>query len=185
MEKGFKDASLRNIVQEAGVTTGAFYGYFKSKEDIFEALVKDLAESFLMDYNKRLESFKVLSYEDKMTHMNTFSDHYASDVIDSIYDYFDEFTLLFVRSEGTRYEQYINEIIQLEMASTMLLIEELNKHGHKPAIMDRDMVHIILSSYFNGILEVLRQQMDKNAGKKYLLQLSQFHRAGWEGILKS
>ena len=26
-EKGFRDASLREIVKKAGVTTGAFYGY--------------------------------------------------------------------------------------------------------------------------------------------------------------
>ena len=38
-EKGFLSASLRNIVKTAGVTTGAFYGYFKSKEELFEALV--------------------------------------------------------------------------------------------------------------------------------------------------
>ena len=32
LDKGFKSASLRNIVKTAGVTTGAFYGYFDSKE---------------------------------------------------------------------------------------------------------------------------------------------------------
>ena len=39
LEKGFKSASLRNIVKIAGVTTGAFYGYYHSKEDLFEAMV--------------------------------------------------------------------------------------------------------------------------------------------------
>ena len=39
LEKGFKSASLRNIVKTAGVTTGAFYGYYDSKEELFEALV--------------------------------------------------------------------------------------------------------------------------------------------------
>ena len=39
LEKGYKSASLRNIVKTAGVTTGAFYGYYDSKEDLFEALV--------------------------------------------------------------------------------------------------------------------------------------------------
>ena len=33
LKKGFKSASLRNIVKTAGVTTGAFYGYYDSKED--------------------------------------------------------------------------------------------------------------------------------------------------------
>ena len=35
LEKGFKSASLRNIVKTAGVTTGAFYGYFSGKEALF------------------------------------------------------------------------------------------------------------------------------------------------------
>ena len=32
LDKGFLGASLRQIVKNAGVTTGAFYGYFSSKE---------------------------------------------------------------------------------------------------------------------------------------------------------
>ncbi|MCI1931813.1 MAG: TetR/AcrR family transcriptional regulator [Clostridia bacterium] len=39
LEKGFQAASLRNIVKKAGVTTGAFYGYYNSKEELFDALV--------------------------------------------------------------------------------------------------------------------------------------------------
>ena len=35
LEKGFLGASLRQIVKHAGVTTGAFYGYFSSKEALF------------------------------------------------------------------------------------------------------------------------------------------------------
>ena len=38
LAKGFQAASLRNIAKEAGVTTGAFYGYYKIKEELFDAL---------------------------------------------------------------------------------------------------------------------------------------------------
>ena len=38
LDKGFQGASLRQIVKNAGVTTGAFYGYFSSKEALFNAL---------------------------------------------------------------------------------------------------------------------------------------------------
>lgn len=31
LEKGFRNASLRTIVKLAGVTTGAFYGYYSNK----------------------------------------------------------------------------------------------------------------------------------------------------------
>ena len=40
LDKGFQGTSLRQIVKNAGVTTGAFYGYFSSKEALFNALVE-------------------------------------------------------------------------------------------------------------------------------------------------
>ena len=49
LQKGFKDSSLREIVKKAGVTTGAFYGYFKSKEELFDALVKEHADYITTD----------------------------------------------------------------------------------------------------------------------------------------
>ena len=54
---GFKDASLRNIVNEAGVTTGAFYGYFASKEELFNALVKDTADEYMTMYTDMVKEF--------------------------------------------------------------------------------------------------------------------------------
>ena len=38
LDKGFQGASLRQIVKNAGVTTGAFYGYFSSKAALFKRL---------------------------------------------------------------------------------------------------------------------------------------------------
>ena len=37
LDKGFLGASLRQIVKNAGVTTGAFNGYFPNKEALFAA----------------------------------------------------------------------------------------------------------------------------------------------------
>ena len=183
LDKGFKDASLRKIVQEAGVTTGAFYGYFKSKEDLFDNLVSHLASKFIKEYECKLRTFQAMSFEDKMDQMNNFSDQSANDMIDYIYQYFDEFTLIFTCAEGTRYERFADEIIDLEVESTVYLLKELNKHGVNSEVMDKEMVRIILTSYFNGMLEVIRRQMDSKAAKKYLLQLSKFHRAGWESLM--
>ena len=35
LKKGFKDASLNQIVAEAGFTKGAFYGYYPDKTALF------------------------------------------------------------------------------------------------------------------------------------------------------
>ena len=65
LEKGFKSASLRNIVKTAGVTTGALYGYYDSKEDLFEALV-DEHYSFLLDcFRKAQKEFAEIPPEEQ------------------------------------------------------------------------------------------------------------------------
>ena len=46
LDKGFLGASLRQIVKSAGVTTGAFYGYFSSKEALFASIVEPHSMAF-------------------------------------------------------------------------------------------------------------------------------------------
>ena len=44
LERGFKSAPLRAIVNDAGFTLGAFYGYYKNKEELFYALTDETAQ---------------------------------------------------------------------------------------------------------------------------------------------
>ena len=67
LEKGFKSASLRNIVKTAGVTTGAFYGYFSGKEALFAALVEEHATAIMNIFMSAQEDFEMLDEKDKAT----------------------------------------------------------------------------------------------------------------------
>ena len=40
LEKGYRNASLRSICKESGVTTGALYFFFQDKNDLFRELVE-------------------------------------------------------------------------------------------------------------------------------------------------
>ena len=44
LKDGFSGASLRNIVKDAGLTTGAFYKYYPTKEALFDALTDPYME---------------------------------------------------------------------------------------------------------------------------------------------
>ena len=60
-EKGFHSARpLRQIVKKAGVTTGAFYGYFSSKEALFTAIVEPHAAALMGQYMEAQTSFAEL-----------------------------------------------------------------------------------------------------------------------------
>jgi len=52
MEKGYEQTSVRMILERSGVTTGSFYHFFSSKEELFEAVI----DIFLTDYISAFES---------------------------------------------------------------------------------------------------------------------------------
>ena len=43
-EKGFQKTSISDIVNEAGVAKGTFYYYFKSKEEVMDAIIERFIE---------------------------------------------------------------------------------------------------------------------------------------------
>ena len=69
LEKGFLGASLRNIVKYAGVTTGAFYGYYGSKEKLFDALVSEQYEHLMEMYVSTQNGFKKLDANVQQSNM--------------------------------------------------------------------------------------------------------------------
>ena len=68
-EKGFLGASLRQIVKHAGVTTGAFYGYFSSKEALFASIVEPHATALMGRFMEAQTNFAELPEEEQPEHM--------------------------------------------------------------------------------------------------------------------
>lgn len=69
MEKGYRSSSLRSIVKAAGVTTGAFYGYYAGKQELFAALVDEEYRYIIGAYKDALTEFEQLPIEQKPEHM--------------------------------------------------------------------------------------------------------------------
>ena len=72
LKDGLTGASLRNIVKDAGLTTGAFYKYYPTKEALFDALTDPYMEHIYQIYDQIVEEFEKLSASDQTRNM---SDH--------------------------------------------------------------------------------------------------------------
>lgn len=46
-QKGFENATINDIIEEAGVSKGAFYHYFNSKEEVLETIARQYVEKKL------------------------------------------------------------------------------------------------------------------------------------------
>ncbi|MFQ9514181.1 MAG: TetR/AcrR family transcriptional regulator [Clostridia bacterium] len=183
LEKGFRGASLRNIVKNANVTTGAFYGYFKSKEDLFDALVSEPADFIMREFNRIQTEFTYLTPDEQEAGMGKISKNSLIDWIDFIIDNSDVFKLILKSSEGTRYENFIHDTVTREVQATHDFIKTLNQNGKNIPCPDDNLAHILISGMFTAYFEIALHDMPKESAKKYVDDLSKFHIAGWAAIM--
>lgn len=65
---GYEATNIRDIIRETDLASGTFYNYFKSKEDVFEALADDSVQRFrpllqrVREEARDLESYLVAAY---------------------------------------------------------------------------------------------------------------------------
>lgn len=183
LRNGFLNASLRNIAKNAGVTTGALYRYYTSKEDLFEALVSEPAEHVLHMFTDTVDDFEKLSGREQTKQMKETSTVYIMDMLDYIYDNYDSFKLLIQCSEGTSYGNFIHQMVEREVNSTYSYIEVLQSMGHKVEPINKDLCHIIASGMFTGLFETIVHDMKKQDAKIYVSQMRKFYTAGWSELL--
>ncbi|MCR5089064.1 MAG: TetR/AcrR family transcriptional regulator [Oscillospiraceae bacterium] len=107
LRDGFQKASLRKIVAEAGYTLGAFYGYYRSKEELFDALVAETAEGIDSILSRMGDEAENLPPEKRMGSMTTVFAHGLPELLDYLLGHPDETRLLLKCSEGTRYENFL------------------------------------------------------------------------------
>ena len=129
LDKGFQGASLRQIVKNAGVTTGAFYGYFSSKEALFNALVEPHAAALMGKFMEAQTSFAELPEEQQPSHMGVESGTYLDWMVDYICQHREPVKLLLTRSEGTSYEHFVHNMVEVEVEYTLQYMEVLRRLG--------------------------------------------------------
>ena len=182
LAKGYKDASLREIGKKSGFTLGAFYGYFSSKEALFEAIVQERAEALYACFFQAQTMFAALPEGKQKKEMDNVSNRSLLEMLDIIYEDFDIFKLIFFRAEGTKYENYLQRFIDLEIESTIGFIKTLQKEGLAAQAND-ELVHILASAMFSGMMEVVDHDMSKEKAVRYVIQLRDFYSAGWHRLL--
>lgn len=183
LEKGFQGASLRQIVKNAGVTTGAFYGYFSSKEALFNALVEPHAAALMGRFMEAQTSFAELPEEEQVSHMGDESGNYVRWMVDYICQHRDPVKLLLTRSEGTSYERFVHNMVEVEVEYTLRYIKVLRHLGKDVPELSNSICHIIASGMFNGLFEIAIHDMPKEQALQYVEQFRTFYTGGWLSLM--
>ena len=183
-EKGFQGASLRQIVKHAGVTTGAFYGYFSSKAALFASIVEPHAAALMGKFMEAQISFAQLPEEEQPEHMGVESGSCVHRMVDYICQHREPVKLLLCGAEGTSYEHFVHDMVEVEVESTLQYMEVLRRLGHDIPELDRSLCHIIASGMFNGIFEIVIHDIPREQAMRDVEKLRSFYTAGWMKLIE-
>ena len=179
LDKGFLGASLRQIVKNAGVTTGAFYGYFSSKEALFASIVEPHAAALMGKFMEAQSDFAELPEEEQPERMGEASGQCVRWMVEYICQHRQPVKLLLCRAEGTSYEHFVHNMVEVEVESTLQYMEVLRRLGRDIPDLNRSLCHIIASGMFNGLFEIVIHDMPLEQALRDVEQFRSFYTGGW------
>lgn len=183
LKKGFSGATLRTIAQNAGVTTGAFYGYFASKEELFDAIVKQCSDFVLNSFKDAHLKFEKIETKDKILQFDILSEKHILELIKYIYKNFDSFKLILCCSHNTKYENFIHQLVDIEVTTNHNFINELQDKGIKINKIDKQLEHILISGFFSSLFEIIIHDMPQDIAIDFIHGLLDFYTAGWKKLM--
>ena len=182
LKDGLTGASLRNIVKDAGLTTGAFYKYYPTKEALFDALTDPYMEHIYQIYDQIVEEFEKLSASDQTRNMSDTSSDGMEQMVDYIYDHYDNFRLLLKCGDSGKFELFIHHMVDREMKSSMKYMEKMKEAGVKIPVVEESLMHMIYTGFFSSVFQIIEHDIDKETAKKNVNQLREFQTGGWERL---
>jgi len=171
--KGFHQTTMREIYTESGLSAGAIYHYFSSKEEIIKA-------SFIFDYQRGLPVFQMAAEEpDPLPAISRLVDFFYAGLESAAALGADR-----VNIQGWA-EALVNpQLLKLMRESLQAFLDELSKVVRRgqamgvidPALDPEAVGEVILSSYFGlYLLKAFRPDLDVGEYKAAVLSLLNGH----------
>lgn len=180
--KGYQGASLRKIVKAAGVTTGAFYGYYDSKLNLFGELIGVHYKNITEYFQNTVDTFEKLPAEKQIQLMEEISADSLDYMLSYAYKNIREFRILLTKSEGTPYCNLIDKLIDIEEVSTERFMVLIGKAEYEVSKSDKQFFHTVSTGMFNAFAELILHDMSFGEAKRQMDLLRRFYTAGWREI---
>lgn len=179
VDKGFKDASMRKIANDADVSLSNIYNYFRNKDEIFLTIVKSAKEklfTFITEQHTEATDFDSMS---PLGHNEEAIEHY----IKLIFEYKEEYRLLLYHSQGSSMECF-RDMLTDHMTQVSHNYMELEKEIYPNAGKISDFFIHAMSSWMVSILgEIVTHDLGRQKIREFFREYFRF--AGWRALIST
>ena len=181
LDRGYKNSSVRQIAQKAGVSTYLIYDRFTDKLGLFKAVVVPAQEKLIDAYSREMELFNKTCPDAPYEDMEIYVDNRADSIIDTIYDYIREYKIMINSPFEAEFDSLIEKLISIQSKQIIHYFDMLNidiKSRVSPKLWQ-----IISHSLFTGIFEVVRHDMSREDAHIFNRQLLKYNMHGFQAFL--
>ena len=182
LDKGSTDASLRTIAAAAETSTNSIYVRFQDKEGLFSAIVEPVLNEMIERFVKIQETFHRMERAEQAAQMPDYADGGTMELVEYMYDHLDEFRLLLDASYGTRFHNFVDELVRIEVEYTYKYMEAVGSTAQLGDATTQRLLHIVTTSRFESIFEIIRHGMSLEEAREYIGLLSRYHRTGFLAV---
>lgn len=152
LSKGYEKASLKNICENANITTGALYKRYKGKEDLFCAIVDET----VVELKKIIEEKCAIPVENLTDEQLLESWRMGESMLwwfKILNNHNENFVLLISCADGTKYSNFQHDWVELMTEKSHEYFLETKRRNFTNADISKSEMHILLSAFWTTIYE--------------------------------
>ncbi len=168
-ENGYRGATMKEISKKSKVPIGNIYRYYENKEILFDEIVFELYSS--LKYNHIHEDLERVSsdfYQKPRVFLNNYINLATSKPM--------EFFILFDSSAGTKYENFLEELVEIRGEK---YLEYKRKNNVEYEDVDENFIMILMKSAITSIVDICKKYSNnEKLLRRYLIKFDYFFRSG-------
>jgi len=182
LERGFQGASIRKIAADAGVTYGALYGYFASKEALFYALTDPLVERIMKKLDETESAMRSLPAEKQLLGMSEVFYVRLPELVELIFEDREIVNLVIGGAKGTKYENFMAELVRRDAHAVLQAAGHAQSQGIH--MFDGQTLEILLEGYMAALFHLIVSGRDQQTVRQSMETFAKVYAAGMLALMK-
>lgn len=177
--RGFEKASMRKIAEKAGVTIGAIYTRYPSKEVLFASIVSPLLDAVYKEFSQ-IEHIYSSADPCSITSMAFAMTIENDKIIHLLFDHYESAVLLLCRSAGSGLENFFSRIVTMKIEKTITFFKNAGKEN-----VDKGILNLLISAQYDMYYQIIYSGYSLDEAKKMTEAAMVYHQGGWLAFLKN
>ena len=128
------------------------------------------------------EKFHAIESDRQAVSLDDYAEDGMKQLVKYMYAHLEEFQILVKSSYGTRFQDFVEHLVELETDYTYKFMEAIGLRFKDGKPLTKYFMHIMNKALFESFFEVNRHDMSEEEAWEYIEMLEKYHSAGWNII---